>query len=257
MVYIFPIKYCERGVFKINTKTEVRDERKKWGTGGESLASWVLDKFLPPSSFSVAPLHCSTPCRTWDGVNSSTSTLLSQKRNWNQESSPTKCLCTAHASALSSQIVFVIFFSILTIFGAAVSVQQCNQVLPFIVKMISVEEQRKVKKGRSIKKCTGSSTAHRLVAECSWIVTAGQLQRPQELLSQEAVVVYLIQLQTLDDCIWGLHRKMMTHHYFPGALLRFTGYFQTNIQSSYLWYPSIFLGYTISIWINIVRKKET
>lgn len=41
-------------------------------------------------------------------------------------------------------------------------------------------------------------------------------------------------------CIWGTHWKMIDH-YFPGALLHFTSYFQTNIQSSYLWYPSIFV----------------
>lgn len=93
------------------------------------------------------------------------------------------------------------------------------------------------------------------VVKCTWIVTVGQLQRPQELLSQEAVVIYLIRSRTLDDCIWGTHWKMKTHHYFPRALLHFTSYFQTNIQSLC---PSIFVRSTISfIWSNIFRKKGT
>lgn len=207
---------------------------RKWG---ESLGSWVLEKFLPPSCFSVTPLHCSTPCRTWDCVNSFTSSLLSQRRPW-EESSQTKRLYTAHASALSCifffQILFIIF-QILTIAGAAAPVQHCNQVLPFIVELIiyRVRKRYGTERGWEEVSQNAQGTGLNNILNCG--ETVGQLQQPQELLSQEAVVVYLIQSRTLDDCIWGPHQKMIAHHYFAGALLHFTSYFQTNIQSSYLW----------------------
>lgn len=69
--------------------------------------------------------------------------------------------------------------------------------------------------------------------ECSWTATVLQFQRPQDLLSQEAALIYLIQSRTLDDCIWSSHLKMMTHHYFHRALLHFISSLETYIQSSY------------------------
>lgn len=56
--------------WKIHNTWSTRWESWNWQ---ESWGSWMPDKFSPPSCLST-PLHCSTPCRTWDGVNSHPST---------------------------------------------------------------------------------------------------------------------------------------------------------------------------------------
>lgn len=60
-------------------KDKSNEKRKKWGMAGNGGRDWAADCWtncLLASYFSVTPLHCSTPCRSWEGAVFSTSSLL-------------------------------------------------------------------------------------------------------------------------------------------------------------------------------------
>lgn len=64
-------------------KYESYEERKKWGmwgSVGREGAAECWTNCLLPSCFSVRPLHCSTPCRSWEGAGFSKSPLPPQRR---------------------------------------------------------------------------------------------------------------------------------------------------------------------------------
>lgn len=71
----------------VRLQTEVRDEnneeRKRRGNGANGGREGAAERWticLLPSCFSVRPLHCSTPCRSWECADFSTSSLLPQRR---------------------------------------------------------------------------------------------------------------------------------------------------------------------------------
>lgn len=71
----------------VGLQTEVRDEnneeRRRRGNGANGGREWAAEHWticLLPSCFSVRPLHCSTPCRSWECADFSTSSLLPQRR---------------------------------------------------------------------------------------------------------------------------------------------------------------------------------
>lgn len=230
----------------MDTMTEVTDEKKKWGWVQLSVrqipSTFLFLCYTPALQHSLQDLrwcklfhiHSAPSEETLRGI-------LSNKMS-------------LHSSWISSVLHFFFFsnfmYYLFRYWLMLVLLSQCSTVIrscPSLWSWSYIEcgrdmELREVEKGPEYSKmhreldwtiCSLICGRMQLNCDCGAIPTT---TGTAESWSSSDVFNPITNIR----CIWGTHWKLIGH-YFPGALLHFTSYFQTNIQSSYLWYPSIFV----------------
>lgn len=194
------VNLIESAMEKCEWKTTAVVGKSEWGTLVSGGREWA-DQLPFTSTFSVRPLHCSTPCRSCEGADFSTSFLPPQRRQITSTKTSRHNLSLAHIGScclLHALHICRGHTAAIKVFSLFRSVGMANRTKERDKGFVFPHSMTEWGSRWSIPQCTGTSLFNMWLL-CDLTVAPGSRKI---CWVKRQMVIYQIWLGTLADCIW-------------------------------------------------------